>query len=343
MRKIFLRPSWMVILMILLGVIILAFNLPDASSLYADARQKGALEPEEVIIDISGFDNAEDNEACFQCHGQAKYSYMNTEQDRMVHARMYQELIISRNKYYTSVHRSFACTDCHSYDYTTFPHPGSLRMEFMYTCLDCHGDDELSAPYHFLEIDEEFSASVHSEEIDEEFTCWMCHNPHSYKPTARASDNVQETIIYNNTICLDCHSDYRRFGILTDRKRPNLIESHDWIPNQELHIAAVRCIECHTERNNDSVLVAHKILPKEQAVKNCKECHSTNPELLAQLYQYQASEVRSEDGFFRGITTSDSIVIGASRNGTLNLISLILFGGVVAGVLFHGLLRIIKK
>ena len=261
----------------------------------------------------------------------------------MVNQRMYNELIVSPNEFYVSNHRSFRCTDCHSEEYQNFPHEGILRMEYKYTCLDCHEGDDTYAHFYFEELDVEFQESVHSEKHSDDFTCWMCHNPHTYKINARTNENIRETIVYDNTICLDCHSDFRRFQLLTDRERPNLIKSHDWLPNQELHLASVRCIECHAEKLSDSALVAHKVLPKSMAVRNCKECHSSNPELLASLYKYEAQAVRSKDGFFRGITTSDSVVIGASRNQTLNIISLLLFAGVIAGIAFHSVLRIIKK
>jgi len=343
MREIYIRPSWLVIVLILLTIIIFALDFSADPLTYGDARQKSLIAPEEQNTDLSQFPNSDANQQCFQCHGQSKYTYENTEQGRMVNQQMYSELIISPNDYYLSNHRSFKCTDCHSEEYENFPHAGILRMEYKYACLDCHEGDESYAQYHFEEIDAEFQASVHSEKHSDDFTCWMCHNPHTYKINARTNENIRETIIYDNTICLDCHSDFRRFQLLTDRERPNLIKSHDWLPNQELHIASVRCIECHAEQLSDSALVAHKVLPKSMAVRNCKECHSTRPELLASLYKYEASEVRVKDGFFRGITTSDSVVIGASRNQTLNIISLIIIAGVVAGIAIHSVLRIIKK
>jgi len=344
MRDIFIRPSWLVIVLILLAAIIFAFTYSSTGyQEYDEFRQKALETPEEVTVDLSQFTYAEQNQKCFKCHGQSKYTYENVEMDIMVNQRMYTELIISPNDFYISNHKKFRCTDCHSDEYETFPHAGYLRMEYQYTCMDCHEYDETYAYLHFEEINTEFTESVHSAKHGEDFTCWMCHNPHSYKINARTNENIRETIIYNNTICLDCHSDYRKFQLLTDRDRPNLIQSHDWIPNQQLHMTSVRCLECHTGRQNDTLLVTHRILPKEMAVKKCTECHSANPTLLATLYKYKAEETRSKGGFFRGITTSENVVIGASRNYTLNIISLIIFAGVIAGLVFHTTLRIIKK
>jgi len=343
MRTIHIRPSWLVIILILLAVIVFAFNFSSVPENYQKARQASLYTPEEIIVDLSEYPYSENNQKCFQCHGQSKYTYENTEMGGMVNRRMYTELIISPNDFYLSNHKTFRCTDCHSDEYETFPHPGYLRMEYQYTCLDCHEYDEKYAHFHFEEINTEFEESVHSTKHSEDFTCWMCHDPHSYRINARTNENIQETIIYDNTICLDCHSDYRNFQLLTDSERPNLIQSHDWLPNQETHITYVRCIECHTRKESDSTLIAHNILPKEEALRNCTECHSANSELLATLYKYEAEEIRSVDGFIRSITTSASAVIGACRNKALNIISMAIFAGIILGISFHIILRITKK
>jgi len=342
-REIYIRPSWLVIVLLFLAAILIVFTYSSRSVGPTNFQQKDYSAAEKITIDLSRFPNAEQNQHCLKCHGQSKYSYENPEQGKTVNQRMYSELIISPNDFYVSNHKTFKCTDCHSDEYSVFPHPGNLRMESSYTCLDCHGGDETYAQFFFEEIDSAFMESVHSQKHSDDFTCWMCHDPHTYKINARTNENIKATVIYDNMICLDCHSDYRRFQLLTERKQPNLIQSHDWLPNQKLHISSVRCIECHTGKRADSTWVAHKVLPKSLAVKNCKECHSTNPALLASLYKYEAETVRSVGGFFQGITTRDSVVIGASRNYSLTVISLVLFAGVILGVLFHTILRILKK
>jgi len=340
-RQVFIRPSWLVIVLIMIALLIFAFDYkPEQTPISKELQNQKEVKPS---VDLSQFKNAKENEGCLKCHGQSKYTYENPEQGRQVNKRMYGELIINPDLYYTSNHRQFKCTDCHSEDYATFPHPGNLRMESKATCIDCHGGDEQYAKFHFEEIDTGFMESVHSTKHSEEFTCWMCHNAHTYKINARTNEKIRETIIYDNTICLDCHSDYRRFQLLTDKVNPNILERHDWLPNQELHFTSVRCVECHTEKKNDSTLVAHKVLPKSKAVKNCKECHSSSSALMASLYKYEAQEVRSADGFFKGVFTSKSYVIGAARNYALNLVSLLFFAGVVIGVIIHGVLRTLKK
>ena len=338
-RKIFIRPSWLVVVLIVIAILIYAFTQKPDQNPYAIQDEQHTL----PSVDLAQIKNAEANEGCFKCHGQSKYSYENTEQGKTVNKQMYSELIISKDLFYTCIHRQFKCIDCHSEEYDSFPHPGTLRMETKASCIDCHGGDEQFAKFHFEEIDTAFGESVHSTKSGENFTCWSCHDAHSYRVTARTNENIRETIIYNNTICLDCHSDYRRFQLLTEKANPNILARHDWLPNQELHFTSVRCIECHTERNHDSTLVGHKVLPKEKAVKNCKECHSSTSTLMASLYKYEAQEVRSAGGFFKGVFTSQSYVIGAARNYVINMVGLFLFIIVVLGVSIHSILRIIKK
>lgn len=339
-RDIFLRPSWFVIMLIMIALII--FALDFSSEIPPVSRYIPSIATVDSI-DLSQFKNAEENENCLKCHGQSKYSINNPESGKTLTKRMYSELIINRDLYYNSNHRTFKCIDCHSEEYDSFPHPNNLRLEAKANCIDCHGGDPQYAQYFFEDIDTAFQASVHSEKHSEDFTCWMCHNAHTYKINARTNDNVKETIIYDNTICLDCHTDYRRFELLTDRQNPNILEKHEWLPNQELHFASVRCIECHTKPSSDSTIVEHQIMPKSEALKNCNECHATSSELMASLYKYQAQEVRSAGGFFRGIFTGDSTVIGASRNYTLNIISLVIFFGALGVIIFHAVLRALKK
>ena len=282
----------------------------------------------------------DDNERCLKCHGQAKYEYTNENLGRQVKALMCSERIIRREEYYDSNHKSFSCTDCHSEQYTTFPHAGELRMEQKYNCIDCHGGDEKFARYHFEGIESEYQQSAHFKLEQDGFSCWKCHNPHSYKISVRNSNNLKETIAYDNAICLGCHSDYNRFQLLTDREEINLIKKHDWLPNQTAHIANVRCIECHTKINNN-IPVAHQIRPKTEAVKRCNECHSQNSILMASLYKFE-SKAQRRDGFFNGIILNESYVIGANRNEYLNFLSLVIFVGVMGVIAIHIIYRIRK-
>jgi hypothetical protein len=338
-----IRPTWILFLLIFIA----GFNLTlegfaNSNKVIPDSAAKPATTTPPVMKEFAVHKNAAENESCLKCHGQSKYTYINSESNKTTTKKMYAELIIDRSVFYVSNHREFKCIDCHSEEYTTFPHKGNLRMESKPNCLDCHGGDEKYAKFHFENIEKEFQESIHSEKHGEDFTCWMCHNPHTYKINARTNENIKQTIAYDNAICLGCHGNLSNYQMLTDKTNPNLLKKHEWLPNQALHFKSVRCIECHTRKMNDSTLVAHKILPKSEAVKKCAECHSSNSVLMAALYKYQLKEVRSAKGFFTSLFTSDSYAIGANRNFYLNMISLIIVGFVFAGILIHTVLRILK-
>lgn len=294
---------------------------------------------QDTITFVSSFDEA--NNRCFKCHGQPKYEYTNETLGKQVRAIMCSERIVRKELFYNSNHKSFSCTDCHSEEYTKFPHSGELRMEQKYNCIDCHGGDEKFAMYHFEGIDSAYQQSTHYKLEGDGFTCWKCHDPHSYKISVRNKDNLKETIAYDNAICLNCHSDYNRFQLLSDKEEINIIKKHDWLPNQAAHFANVRCIECHTQINN-KIPVSHLIKPKAEAVKLCNECHSQNSILMASLYKFE-SKAQRRDGFFNGIILNSSYVIGANRNEYLNLFSLIIFIGVLGVVAVHIYFRIRKK
>jgi len=89
--------------------------------------------------------------------------------------------------------------------------------------------------------------------------------------------------------------------------------------------------------------VAHDILPKEKAVKNCVECHSTNTMLTSKLYKYQNIEERKNRGTFNAVLLNQAYVIGANRNIYLNIVSAIIFGLSLLGVAIHVFFRIKKK
>lgn len=286
------------------------------------------------------FEYAEENQQCLKCHGSTYYNYYNTGIEKMIRERMNPYFIVDSAEYYQANHRNFSCTDCHSSDYSQFPHSGELRMEPKMGCMDCHGGDDDYAKFNFEQIEEEFHNSVHSSKHSEDFTCWMCHNPHSYKINARSNGHLKETIQYDNNICLSCHADISKYQLLTTLENPNILEKHDWLPNQVLHFQSVRCIECHTVINND-ILVAHNVQTKDKAVQRCAECHSQNSILKETLYKYQNEGMSySED---RGDNIKSPQLIGGNRNYVLNFASIIIFLMVMGGIGIHVILRIIFK
>ena len=296
-----------------------------------------------VESDDREYEFLHENQECLKCHGHTYYYYYNDWVERDIKERMNPYYIIDSADFYVSNHWNFRCVDCHSEDYSEFPHAGELRMEPSYECIDCHGGDEHYAQFNFEAIDEEFHKSVHSSKHSDEFTCWMCHNPHTYKINARTNENMEEFIQYDNEICLSCHANQSKYQLLTTLDNPNILDKHGWLPAQGLHFKSVRCIECHTEMN-DTLMVAHNIQPKEKAVKRCVECHSKNSMLLTSLYKMQFTDQRSITGFSNAAILEEAYIIGANRNYYLNRLSIVICGLVLLFIAFHAVLRLtIKK
>jgi hypothetical protein len=240
------------------------------------------------------------------------------------------------------VHKTFDCTDCHSYEYSTYPHQANLKLEPLGTCLDCHGGDEAFASYQFERIDEEFKKSVHYKAYGDNFTCSKCHSQHTYTTTSRTSSNVIEIVDYSNKMCLSCHNDMKLYKMVSGHDNPKLVQVHEWLPNQELHFKHVRCIECHTEVT-DSLMVSHNILEKKYALKKCVECHSSNSRLKASLYKYQNLQTRAEKGIFNTVLANESYVIGTQQSPLLKLLSIVIFLLTLTGIVIHSAFRFFKK
>lgn len=323
-------------------IFVAAFSLLIASTAFTYS-QSDSIEDSDALVKFREVnDFVDENETCLKCHGETKYVLVDDFMGREITQSMCPDKIVDRDEYYSMVHKSFACLDCHAYDYEVFPHPMEARLEEPYQCIDCHGYDENYAQFRFEDIEVEYMESTHATAVDN-FSCWKCHDPHSYKLTVRDDGStMKEAIAYNNDICLSCHSDFSRFELLTDREEINILETHDWLPNQAAHFGSVRCIECHAAFS-DSTLVAHHVQPSDMAVKKCAECHSKNSILMASLYKHEAKESRSKYGFINGVILNEAYVIGANRNTILSFAGILLFIMVLAGISIHIVARIIFK
>ena len=286
--------------------------------------------------------NKEDNNKCLACHGQEFFYDSSEEMGETIIRKMYPSLIIDSVKYYESNHWSFTCLDCHTYDYRNYPHPRDAKFEYIVSCLDCHEGDESVSKYNFEKISEEYEKSHHTSLTDTKYSCWSCHDPHGFKMTVREEPMISKVVVHDNAMCLQCHCGTTATDLLLGTGLDPLVATHDWIPETLNHLRSVRCIECHGNIVDD-VLVAHDILPAKDAVNSCAECHSKDSRLLNSLYRYQIQEGAMRKGIFGAMITSDIYVIGANRHPILNLISLLMFGGILLVVFGHALIRIIKK
>ena len=305
--------------------------------LYGYSQDAEPEEPEERV-----YYNKEDNAVCFNCHGNMFFDEYSEELDEHRTRKMFKGLIIDSVKYYESNHWSFTCTDCHNYDYNTYPHSDALHFETLPSCQDCHEGDEAMAKYNFDGIIEEYEKSHHTQLPDYPYTCWSCHEPHSFRMEVRTEDPLTKVVACDNGMCLQCHGMVGYAELMLGVSLDPMMEIHSWLPSTENHLRHVRCLECHAETRED-LMVAHNILPKEQAVKTCEECHSSDSRLLYTLYKYQIEEGTMKKGFFGALATSDTFVVGVNRHSRLNLFSLIIFCGLAGMLMIHVFFRIIKK
>jgi len=283
-----------------------------------------------------------DNDFCFSCHGHRWYTYANEDSSQVILHKMFKDLIIDTIEYYQNNHKAFACVDCHSSEYNTLPHKPDLKLETMYTCMDCHDDSEFMPGLNFQSISDEYEKSVHATRENSKTNCWSCHNPHSYRITTRSEHNVQEVVAYDNSICLECHSGMGKFDVLYGDPKSSLLAKHEWLPDPVKHFKSARCIECHTEIRED-MLVAHNIRPKEEAIRTCAECHSSDSRLIHTLYKYQLEQQVTENGIFSALVSSRKFAVGTNPSPMLNLISLIILALAVGVIAIHTIIRIIKK
>jgi predicted CXXCH cytochrome family protein len=330
-------PKFIIMGMSALVVFLWAFRSPSVKD-----NQQETTQP----LIIKGIENnlfADENESCLRCHGEVKYELTDTLSGMTVRRAMSSSYFIERDEFYHSVHWSFNCLDCHQPGYSEYPHSLDMKFEPPYMCLDCHGYDETYARYKFEDIETEHIKSAHYTLTDGDFSCWSCHDPHTYQVLARENMDIAAVVRNSNNMCLVCHGDPLKFGLVSDKEPTEVIETHDWLPNQRLHFSAVRCIDCHTEIN-DSLLVSHNMRPADEAVKDCVSCHSGNSILMGTLYKYQSKESRKQLGFINAaIISNNSYVVGANRSRLMNIGSLLIFGLTLGVVLVHTFFRILNS
>jgi len=261
----------------------------------------------------------DENESCFKCH------------DIQDSLNLKEHQIMTRNEFYSSNHRSLSCIGCHADPLPESPDRTTKEAALARTCSDCHQHLKNNSHFRFAEIDAEYLQSIHHQRKQAEFSCWKCHDPHKDKITIRNNDNIAGVISDDNTTCLSCHKDAGSDS-----------EMHIWLPETEKHFGGVRCIDCHTKINMD-LPVAHLVLPKEDAVRKCSQCHSNNSLLLATLYKNQYDGDGVKEVLFNSVVMKDTYVIGANRSNKLNHICLSLLGLTFCGILIHMIPRLLTK
>lgn len=288
---------------------------------------------------VRKYENKEANAKCLKCHGGRKYEMaIPGDSTKTACKHMPTDFMVDSAKYYKANHWSLKCTDCHTDQYEKAPHDPKLRFEEILTCVMCHGGDEY-AKYKISHIDTSFQKSVHFKTQGENFNCWSCHDPHTYKIHARNEDKtIDEIVQYDNEMCLKCHDNQANMCFY-NKCKVDLKKTHSWLPNMEVHMQKARCVDCHAE-SNDSTLVDHNIQPKKMALRDCAKCHSPNSVIMKSYYDGKSE---SKWGFLNSTYINQMYVAGANRNHWINLMSFIVFGGLLFGLSIHAVLRFINR
>ena len=281
-------------------------------------------------------DTYKKNLLCFNCHSKSIIDLPDSLGKMSKHV-MKPSSIIDEKQYYSSNHKAFFCSSCHDKQYEKYPHARDLKNIPFKDCIDCHNDNKSYIKIQFDQINLDFSRSVHNVNV-KKFTCSKCHDPHKFIRNAGINTDVKKTIIYDNGICLNCHSNKNLFKEYSNAPVREMAVIHDWLPQQELHFKNVRCVECHSKQTGKTV-VAHLILPKSKAVRKCNECHSSSPELLQALYKFNSKNGAEKNGFTNSELLEDAFIIGANKNPLLNLISIGFFALAFIVIFFHAVLR----
>jgi predicted CXXCH cytochrome family protein len=210
------------------------------------------------------------------------------------------------------------CIDCHDDSCMDCEEPSHNI-----TCFDCHDEDEGAQ----AEARDSIASSVHAQFM--KGACVDCHNPHYMKSA------VDMTLSQKNAGCLGCHEDNSGKGDFA------LAVRHGWHPQAALHLKRLACIACHTRPDDSSESsFKHLILPSTQAAKACEECHAPNGRMLKYLIDIGEAPKT-------GLTTEQMLesyyFSGATRNKNLDTIGLILIVLSLAGVIGHGLVRILRR
>lgn len=270
------------------------------------------------------------NAECLTCHSEAGLKKPPKEGLDLKKLRHY---LVHLDTFTASDHGQMACSKCHGDGYDKHPHDAKAK-EGLSECQDCHARKA-------MRIERQFDKSVHAENLSDSFTCATCHDPHVMTLASKLRD-PHKIVAQDNKICLDCHDSDLAFAKIAPekKKRPPIDEIHSWLPNTRMHWQAVRCIECHTP-TDDKLSLSHEIQNKDKAEKKCATCHSANTSLNARLYRHLAKEEQNKYGFLNSVILSNSYVVGATRNPSLDWIVIGLFVATVLGVIGHGLVRII--
>lgn len=273
------------------------------------------------------------NSECLACHSPAGFEHPPQEGLDLKALRAF---LKDPEAFKGSDHRQLACTKCHNDGYEDFPHAEDAK-DSTTSCPDCHA--KISTI-----IEAQFDLSVHAKNLSDTFTCTTCHDPHVMRLATNMTD-AHKIVAQDNHVCLSCHDSDEKFAKFAPEKqsRPPIDDLHSWLPNTRLHWKSVRCVECHTAAVPEGQPISHEIFDKEKAEKKCLTCHSANSSLKTRLYRHLITEEQQRLGFANSVILSNSYVLGVTRHPLIDTLILLAFGAMFAGLLVHGLARLLSR
>ncbi|MDP2825706.1 MAG: cytochrome c3 family protein [Sulfuritalea sp.] len=313
-------------------ILVLADAISALPVLAADAAPV-----DQATIELNRKANAE----CYTCHSAAA---IKKPPKADLDLSKLKDSLLEPEIFNPSDHGVMDCRQCHAKNhYTDYPHAEAGKAATS-PCTECHAAKS-------LRLEPQFNASVHARNkgLKEKFTCNTCHDAHVSIVQKRLKDPAK-IVAQDNHGCLECHNSETIFNKFapdnektpgTRKKRPDIDQIHDWLPNAKAHWNAVRCIECHTPAVAEGKMLSHEVLDKEKAEKKCLSCHSANSTLKVRLYRHMVKDEQQRLGFTNSIILSNSYVIGATRHPLLDSIIIVLAVATLLGVLIHGAIRML--
>lgn len=188
------------------------------------------------------YTNAQNNNSnCYICHGQPTLSLKDSTYG------IIQNFYVDSVAFNRSHHANLNCTDCHSEEFTTFPHPKTALSEHL-ECLDCHDNDLVIQGKKFSKINNELKKSVHYQAMGNKPDCSFCHDPHTIKLKTSPLWKIRNAYPIEDQMCVECHdTEYKWFK--GGKQRVNLKAIHSTVSNNIQKWQEKKCIDCHTKDN----------------------------------------------------------------------------------------------
>lgn len=203
-------------------------------------------------------------------------------------------IVIPGREYERSVHGGMSCVGCHApsaveADFNVVPHV--MDREALPSCLNCHDKA-------FAHVTGELAKSRHFEKQGAKIACVDCHDPHRQQ-RIEPQDSYLASVADSNRACVNCHTSKIRYQELTGKAVYTQDLSHEFLPKRDRHFASVRCIDCHTPADKGAGPEPHRILPKEQSLRDCARCHTDDDSFFVERVM-SFTDVQQGAGSFVG-------------------------------------------